>query len=24
LELRSAGPDKIPYTGDDLLWPDRE
>ena len=24
LELRSAGPDKIPYTDDDLLWPDRE
>ncbi|MCH1420448.1 MAG: hypothetical protein L7W40_09120 [Akkermansiaceae bacterium] len=24
LELRSAGPDKIPYTEDDLLWPDRE
>jgi hypothetical protein len=24
LELRSAGPDKVPYTGDDLLWPDRE
>ena len=24
LELRSAGPDKIPHTDDDLLWPDRE
>ncbi len=24
LELRSAGPDMIPYTEDDLLWPDRE
>ena len=23
LELRSAGPDKTPYTGDDLLWPVR-